>query len=220
MRRPSRTRIVPILALGILQAALAPQVALATSLWNEAVDGDISGDRLLSPPSGPTSVQARLGVHSLIATSVSNDREYITLHLPPGGAIESIVLVDYTPASGDITAFIGFQAGTSMTVAANASVPTGLLGYTHFGTGPGNVGDDIIPALQASELFGADGFTLPLNEPSYTFWIQQTGSAATYRFDFTIVPEPGGIALVALGAVFSLVIARRRRRPAIETSKV
>jgi hypothetical protein len=94
-----------------------------------------------------------------------------------------------------------------MTVPADTSSPAELLAYSHFGPDIGNVGQDILDDLRNSP--GANGAG-SLGDRNLVFWIQQLGDPVSYRLDF-LVPEPGGIALVALGAVFSLLIARRRR---------
>ena len=90
--------------------------------------------------------------------------------------------------------------------------PTGLLGYTHFGPGYGEIGGDILPEL-ALENFGVPGFTPPLPSGSYTFWIQQEGPADTgYQLDFVVtqVPEPTTLLLLAM-AITGLVALRRSR---------
>jgi hypothetical protein len=58
------------------------------------------------------------------------------------------------------------------------------MGYAHFGPNVRNVGTDILPEMGAAA--GAAGFEPPLASGSYTWWIQQIGSATTYQFDFLV----------------------------------
>jgi hypothetical protein len=73
-------------------------------------------------------------------------------------------------------------------------------GYTHFSSG--TVGTDRFPDMETAA--GAQGFTAPLGPGTYTFLIQQTGTAATsYGFNFNVIPEPGSFALLAGAALLT-----------------
>ncbi len=62
-----------------------------------------------------------------------------------------------------------------------------------------------------STALGAIGFQVPLGSGPYTLWLQQTNAVLTgYQFDITVVPEPGTIALLAVGLVGLLAAGRRR----------
>lgn len=190
-------------ALAAAAAIVAPISATLADvvIWNEAVNGDISGDRL-----NPSVAGLSLGVNTLIASSLTGDREYIRLTIPAGLNLASIINVTWE--SEDPIAFIGVQQGPTFTEPPTGTNVANLLGWTHFGSGPGTVGQNILPAMSASA--GAIGFTPPLAANTYTFWIQQTGPLlATYRLDFVVAPAPG---TAAFSAIAFAGVARRRGR--------
>lgn len=188
-------------------AAAAAVVASASAaladvvIWNEAVNGDISGDRL-----NPSTVGLSLGINTLIANSLTGDREYIRMTIPAGLNLASIINVSWE--SEDPIGFIGVQQGPTFTEPPTGTNVANLLGWTHFGSGPGTVGQNMLPAISVGA--GAIGFTPPLAASTYTFWIQQTGPAlATYRLDFVVAPAPGTAALLVMAIAGG---ARRRGR--------
>lgn len=179
--------------------AAASSAAVAGVIHDESMHGDLSDDRL-----NPTPLVLADGVNSLIATSQAGDREYVRFTVPAGRQLGAVNLTSYSGVDG--TAFIAAQAGTSMTEPPTGTNVGNLLGWTHFGPGAGNLGDDILPAIGTGP--GAIGFLPPLPEGEYTFWIQQIGSTSTYQLDFVSIPAPATLTLgvLALGAA-----ARRRR---------
>lgn len=178
--------------------ALAPAAA-ADVFWNEAVDGDLSNDRL-----APSAFVFDVGTHSLLATTGSGNLDYLSITVPAGMELASLTLVAYT--GNDRTAFIAVQEGATFTEAPGAPDAGNLLGWAHFGTGPGNVGTDILDDMGTGP--GAIGFTPPLGAGTYSFWLQQLGATVTYQLDFEVVPAPSAAGLLALGG---LALARRRR---------
>jgi hypothetical protein len=169
-------------------------------IWDESINGDISGDRL-----NPSFVNLSLGVNTLIASSLTGDREYIRMTIPAGLNLASIVNVTWI--SEDPIGFIAVQQSATFTEPPTGTNVANLLGWMHFGSGPGTVGQNILAALGQGA--GSIGFAPPLPASTYTFWIQQTGPfLATYRLDFVVVPAPGTVALGAL----ALLCAPRRRR--------
>ena len=192
-------RCLAVLALGAVGASGAG----AAVVWDEAVNGDLSGDG-----GSPTPLAFPVGTSTVSATSVAGDREYARFTIPPGLALESVFLRSYTGADG--LSFIGTQRGSTFTEPPGAANPANLLGYTHFGPGAGNVGADILPAMGSG--FGSQGFTPPLGPGDYSLWMQQTGSIPTgYTFDFVVTPEPSTAALAGLAAAG--LLCRRRQVP-------
>jgi hypothetical protein len=191
--------------------ALLPTAGALGAGWNEAVDGDLSGDY-----QNPTVISLVPGVNTIRATSgaaATIDLEYFRLDLPAQAQIDAIYLRDFVTAS-DSTAFIGVQAGTSFTFPADDAFANigALLGWTHFGLYEGDgVGGNILPMMGAN--FGAIGFSGPLTGPSYTFWSQQQGQPITYELEFVVsggVPEPT-TALATISAIVLCGLTRRRQ---------
>lgn len=179
--------------------------------YDETVSPDLSNDRL-----NPTVLTAALGVNSLTMTSssVGPDRDYFTFAVPTGWLLSSIFHKSYV--SDDDLSFFALQSGTALTEPPAGTNAGNLLGYTHFGAG--TVDTEIIDDLAASDSPGpglpaAQGFTAPLGAGSYTFWVQQTGVAAKYSFDFVLtpVPEPEQWALMLGGGLFLALRLLRRR---------
>lgn len=185
----------------ILATALSASVAHADqTIWDESVNGDLSGDRL-----APNTLNIALGINTLIATSSAGDREYVRMVVPAGMQLTQIMHVSWQ--STDSIAFIAVQRGGTFTEPPTGTNVANILGYTHFGPGAGNLGADILPGMGTGA--GSQGFSPPLGPDTYTFWIQQTSpSLATYRLDFVLAPAPG-TAMIGIGAL--TVLARRRR---------
>jgi hypothetical protein len=161
----------------ILTAFLAGTV-LADTSYDEGTDGDLSGDRL-----HPSTLTLTPGSNVLTATSVAGDLEYVTVSVPSDFELGAILLESYI--STDDRSFIALQSGTTFTEPPTGTDVSNLLGYTHFGTGLGQVGTDILDDMAGGA--GAMGFTPPLSSGSYTFWLQETGTAsATYTINFVI----------------------------------
>jgi hypothetical protein len=176
----------------MIMGALATSAA-ATTLWDEAMNGDLSGNGLT-----PTSVVLGPGTNSLLGSSVAGDLDYISVKVLPGEELLSLVLESYT--GEDHTAFIAIQSGPTFTAAPPVPPVGSLLGYSHFGPGAGffaQVGQDLLFPLATAA--GAIGFSSPLPSGDYTFWIQQTGQASSYQLDFIATPEPTAAVLVLCG---------------------
>jgi PEP-CTERM motif len=201
----------PHVAAALLLAAATGVQAFS---YDEAVDGDLSGNRL-----EPTWLTAVAGSNLMSMSSTTGDRDYVGFTVPAGLQLSSIFHVRYE--SADDFSFMGLQAGAVFTEPPTGTDASQLLGYYVFGAA--SAGTEIIDDLGNSDVQPpppptrppAQGFTPPLPAGPYTFWIQQTGAVAHYTFDFVLtpVPEPATSALTLLGGL-ALAGALRRRRPA------
>jgi hypothetical protein len=198
-----RTALTLCALLGLFSAS-----ALRAADYDEAVDGDLSGDGF-----NPTVIQLDPGSNLITATSSLGDREYYTTNLPPGTELEAIVLVSYV--SQDEVAFIGVQSGTQFTEPPTGTDVSQLLGWMHFG--PPFVGTDVLDDIGMGN--GAMGFTPPLVAGDYTWWSQQTGATlSTYALDFQVVEvqqvpamSAAGMAVACLALASLMVVVHRRR---------
>jgi hypothetical protein len=199
------SRLVRALCCSIALAFASHSFA-ASTLYDESVGGDVSND-----PTAPTQINAVVGTNSFVGAMNGPDVDFFTIHVPAGAVLSSIFNPVYN--SLDQVSFIAIGPGTSMPAATLSNYdPTGLLGYTHFGPGVFDPADDLLVALSAPA-FGVPGFTPPLPAGAYTFWLQQeSGVDESYQIDFKVdaVPEPGCMALIALGCVGALGWRRGR----------
>lgn len=183
----------------VSMVVLCASFAHAQVLWDESVNGDLSGDRF-----APTSLGALApGAWSVAATSVSGDLEYYTFTIPAGASLVELRLVAFSHPS--TISFVAVQHGAVFTEPAVGTNPANLLGWTHFGNT--QLGTDILDNLGAGP--GSQGFSPPLPSGDYVFWSQETGpSAVSYRFEFHVVPASATTLALALAIV---PCARRRR---------
>jgi hypothetical protein len=185
----------------VAMAISGSHTSRASIIWDESVNGDLSGDRL-----NPNHFILAQGTSTVIATSNTGDREYVNFTVPAGLTFSALNHITWQ--SVDEIGFMAIQTGTTFTEPPTGTNVANLLGYSHFGPGAGTVGLDMLPFLATGP--GAMGFTPPLPSGDYTFWIQQTGAnLATYTLDFVVTPEPSSAALVGL-----LALAGVRRRGA------
>jgi hypothetical protein len=201
----SRTRLnAPAGALLALLCMPAP--SWAAFVYDETIDGDLSGDGL-----NPTVLIADFGKNVLSGTTVAGDLDYLTFNVAAGFTLEMVILADYE--SLDNLSFMAVQSGSTFTEPPVGTDPANLLGWVHFGGAL--EGSDILDDMGAGD--GAIGFTPPLPAGDYSFWIQQTGiDKAGYEMHFVIAPVPVPAALYLLGSgVLALGgYARVRRRSA------
>lgn len=186
MRRSALTILVVSL--------LATRASSAAEIYNESVSGDLSNDRF-----NPTQLAVALGSNTLVATSVSGDREFFRFTVAPGQKLDAIV----NTASNGQRSFIGMQNGTQMTVNPDAPIATNLLGYAHFGALDATVGTNILDNMALSN----NSFSGPLPAGNYVFWSQETGGVpTTYSFDFQLSNVPQAPIPQQYGALLGLLL--------------
>ncbi len=193
-------------------SALAPATAQAgvAGGWDEAVNGDLSGDGL-----APNFVSLSAGSNLLRGTTGRDagtslvDRDYFSISVPAGFELSSMTVLEGTASIG-FGSFIGLVAGNTVPVSPDAPDASGLLGWTLYDAG--NVGGDLL-LFMSPPSFGSTGFTPPLPAGEYSFWIQETGTGvATYNFDMNLVAVPEPATLLSMLAGLALLTAARRRR--------
>lgn len=194
----------------VVALALSPlsATALAGIVWNESVQGDLSGN-----PASPTPIALDLGSNEIIGSvfASADTRDYFTFSIPTGRSLAGIFLISYTDLTtgGDgNTAYILIDDGATSVIPSGANSST-FLGGTHLDRSVApNTTTNLLDILAAAPA-GGIGFVAPLGPGQYTIDVQQTGPQRTgYRLDLVVVPAPATIAgFAALG----LITARRRR---------
>jgi hypothetical protein len=190
------SRLLRAVCCSAFLAFAAQSLAANSVVWDESVTGDVSND-----PTAPTQMNLVAGTNSFIATMPGADLDFFTVHVPAGAVLSAI----YNPVydSADQVSFIAIGPGTSMPAAVLNYDPTGLLGYTHFGPGVFDAGENLLTDLAIAQ-FGVPGFTPPLGAGAYSFWLQQESSVAEgYQLDFKVdaVPEPASAVLFLIGGI-------------------
>jgi hypothetical protein len=197
-------------ALALLLAALAVGPAAAATVWDEAIDGDLSGDR-----TAPTPLVFSTGDNDVFGTmgrpaGGEYDREYFTFTVPDRAAFTRLIVL-YSTINGGNGQLLALESGTEVTVDPdNMPSPAPLLGYLIIG--PGDDGTNVLPALGTAP--GAIGFAPPLPSGAYSVWVQDGNlPPSTYGLRFTLaeVPLPDA-GLMAAAGLLSLATLRRRRR--------
>ena len=173
--------------------------ASADLMWDEAIDGDLSGDYL-----NPTQLFTKGVNNHVLFDTVLADREYFTFEIAEGYQLDAIIVDDYV--SEDDLAFIAVAAGSVFPTPPDAPDVTTLLGYAHFGVL--DLGNDILQTIGQGP--GSQTFSGSLGPGTYTWWAQETGpfsAGIDLNFVVTEIPAPGALALLGLGG-----LAARRRR--------
>ena len=174
----------------------------ADLMWDEAIDGDLSGDYL-----NPTQLFTKgVNNHVRFTTVGSEDKEYFTFEVAEGFELVAIVLDNFeTDPEGNL-GFIGIAQGDVFPTPPDAPDVTSLLGY--YLPGVSDIGSDIMQAMGNGG--GSQGFSGPLGAGSYSFWAQETAASDDVwdlNFIVTEVPAPGALALIGVAG-----LAARRRR--------
>ncbi|MBL8059125.1 MAG: PEP-CTERM sorting domain-containing protein [Chthonomonas sp.] len=188
------TPILAIVGLTVTQGANAAVV------WNEAINGDFSGDRF-----NPTVLSLSIGSNEILATTGDSELDFYTFNLDAGKQLSSIIVRSFD--TQDLM-FIGVTTGPTFTVDPDAPDPAGLLGWAHFGQNELNT--DILPVM-GQGVFGSQVFTPPLPSGQYSFWMNQFNSPTNYTLEFVVTPVPEPATMAALGLGVAALMRRRRR---------
>ena len=170
------------------QISLSNSIDLDSNLnlsnYDEAVDGDISND-----PENPSDLLLSPGTTILSASTGDEDLEYLTVNIPDGFQLDSLVLESISPERN--VAFVAVQEGDKFTEPLNRETTEidNLLGYNLFGE-PRQIGTDILDNI--GDGFGAIGFEGALPGGEYTFVLRQAGVVSDYTLAFNVseVTEP------------------------------
>lgn len=196
------------LAAAAVAAGLSLASAADTVVFDEAVHGDASDDRL-----APSIVALAAGVNTLRGFSGQSpvidvhDLDYITFTVPMGFQLNSFLL--QSASVGGAFSFVGMQAGPIVTIPADwTSIETPLLGWSHFGSA--DVGLDLLPVMATSP--GSVGFSGPLGAGTYALWIMELDTSEPHTYSFglgvTAVPAPS---VLAIAVACGLLRPRRAR---------
>lgn len=148
--------------------------------YDEAVSGDVSND-----PTNPLELPLSLGITPLSVTTGDRDQEYVTITIPEGLQLDTLVLESFSESN---VAFIGVQEGDTFTEPLDDSAVRGnLLGYALFGE-PRQVETDILDNIARG--WGAIGFEDALPSGVYTFALQQIGISSDYTLAFNVSEFP------------------------------
>ncbi|MEO1799100.1 MAG: pre-peptidase C-terminal domain-containing protein [Cyanobacteria bacterium J06629_2] len=153
-----------------------PSIPELSSGYDEAIEGDISND-----PNSPLELPLSEGTTTLSATTADGDQEYVTVTVPEGFQLDTVVLDSFSESN---VAFIGVQEGDTFTEPLDDSADRGnILGFTLFGN-PRQVGTDILDEIGNG--LNAQGFEGALPSGTYTFALQQLGTSSDYSLDFNV----------------------------------
>jgi hypothetical protein len=172
----------------------------AATVWDEAINGDLSNNGLQ-----PTLLEMAVGANRMVGVVGDSgqgvDRDYFTFTVPVGAVLGSLMLLDNTSVSGGAS-FFGIQAGPQLTVTPTGSGASALLGFSHYSND--QINTNILPNIVI-------GPVSALPSGTYSVWVQDTGGPATYGFNFILsaVPEPTALATMLAGLL--LFVSTRRR---------
>lgn len=187
---------------GALAWTLVAHSAMGAVVWNETVNGDLSGDSQAPTPLsfalGENTIQGSMGRDEPI---LPIDRDIFTVTLAPGQQLTSI-RVDSLEGSGGGGSFYAVGPGTQI----NLSDPA-----THLSNTLLNQSGEVLDDLVHNPFQGGTGISGPLGPGTYTFWFQETSAVIGYSMTYTVVPEPGVLGVVAAGLCGAIAVWRRCR---------
>jgi MYXO-CTERM domain-containing protein len=176
-------------------------------MWDEAIDGDLSGDYQNPTVLTPKGVNNHV-IFTTVGANPDQDREYFTFTIDEGYELSALILDVFDTDPDTNLGFLGVAEGTPFPTSPTDPDVTALLGYHHVGVA--DVGNDILQLMGAG--LGAQGFSGPLGAGTYSYWAQETGPSTDdwdLNFIITPVPSPGALALLGIAGIIS---GRRRRR--------
>ena len=109
------------IALAALAVAGFTQSATAATIWDEGIDGDLSGDQ-----AAPTVLVVGVGSNSITGVTQTGDVDFFTFTVPDGANLAQIILTSFD--SADDLAFLAIQSGPVITDTTSAA---NLLGWVH-----------------------------------------------------------------------------------------
>ncbi|MFW5680547.1 MAG: hypothetical protein ACOC3D_09785 [Pseudomonadota bacterium] len=171
--------------------ALMPiSLASAKMLYDELLDGDLPNDPVAAPL-----LQLAPGSNT-IRTSTGGPNGFdpfdsYELVLPPGGTLESIIIVAFDPGAAGNRAFF---------TAAFSGGPGAFAGVGGLPVSAGDVGRDVLVA-----------FEFAIQAQGLRFLLESPGGRAQLQADFVVTPIPAAVGLFATGLA-ALGAARWRRR--------
>ncbi len=188
-----------LLLLAVSFIGLMRNFCTAATVYEEAVDGDFSGD-LMTPTSvtlqlGPNTIIGQMGDNGNTGATDGSDADYFTFTIAPGQELTFISIDSYSSPGDPGLSFIGLTNDTQFI----DQIGTGLLGSSLFNA---SVPADLLNVLA----FG------PLGPGDYSIWLQETvDTTVDYQFTFTLIPEPGAPMMITLAGA-GLIVRRRRTR--------
>lgn len=176
-------------------ASILCSTAFSDAVYDEAIDGDLSGD-----PTAPTPIALdgdTLTVSgSVQAFSGGDTRDYFTFTVGESQTLSAVRLVSYldgdSPGIDGNTGFIMIATGDTTVIPTNGTRKD-FLGGRHLNR---NIfPDDTVNVLDgmSSGKTGGVGFDLPLDSGTYTMNVQQTGfqlTLYTIRLEFDTASDP------------------------------
>ena len=170
----------PPLAVSISSAS----VVTSTVSYDEDIDGDLSDD-----PQVPNQFTLSIGIHSITATSSTEDPEYFSLVVPQGTIVESIMLNRYEDAYATSTMIMAIQEGATYTKPTTRTIDLNWIGSIVFERDRDQIGTNLL-----NDLFAKDDnscFKGPLATGPYAVRVDGLNSEiATYSLNFVVTAAP------------------------------